>query len=99
MTVTTFVFRNGELIEKDLASPLLPINNFGRAFYYNSDGMDSTLHMANGKRYTSKSEFRKATKAAGCVEVGNSPIRPRQIIKPPRAAPDIKRAIDELKAR
>jgi len=27
--------------------------------------------MANGKYYDSKSEFRKATKAAGCIEVGD----------------------------
>jgi hypothetical protein len=36
-----------------------------------SDIMPETRHMANGKNYDSKSEFRKATKAAGCVEVGN----------------------------
>lgn len=36
-----------------------------------SDTMDPTRHMADGKMYTSKSAFRRATKAAGCVEVGN----------------------------
>ena len=36
-----------------------------------SDHMDPTRHMANGKTYDSKSQFRRATKEAGCIEVGN----------------------------
>lgn len=36
-----------------------------------SDHMPDTRHMANGKTYSSKAAFRSATKAAGCVEVGN----------------------------
>ena len=36
-----------------------------------SDTMPETKHMADGKIYTSKHKFREATKAAGCVEVGN----------------------------
>lgn len=35
------------------------------------DTMALTRHMANGKHYDSKSQFREATKAAGCIEVGN----------------------------
>ena len=42
-----------------------------QASYVISDIMPETRHMANGKTYTSKSEYRKATKAAGCIEVGN----------------------------
>jgi len=38
-----------------------------------SDTMELTRHMCNGKYYDSKSEFRKATKQAGCIEVGNDP--------------------------
>ena len=98
--MTTFVYRNGELVEKDGAAPFLPINNFGRAFSYIADGMEPLRHMANGKMYDSKSAFEKATRAAGCRTVGNDfPKTPRKVIKPPRAAPDLKRAIDELKAR
>lgn len=41
------------------------------AFNVISDIMPDTRHMANGKIYNSKSEFRKATRAAGCIEVGN----------------------------
>jgi len=43
----------------------------GAAPFVISDTMDSTKHMADGQYYDSKSEFRKATKAYGCIEVGN----------------------------
>lgn len=47
-------------------------------FNFIGDEINPTRHMANGKYYTSKKKFRDATKAAGCVEVGNeSPIRPK----------------------
>ena len=39
--------------------------------HYSSDEMVPTKHMADGKMYTSKSRFRRATKEAGCIEVGN----------------------------
>lgn len=35
------------------------------------DTMDETWHPSNGQHYTSKSEFRKVTKAFGGEEVGN----------------------------
>jgi hypothetical protein len=40
-------------------------------FYVISDEMDATRHMADNKLYTSKHKFREATRAAGCLEVGN----------------------------
>lgn len=67
------------------------------------DNMDATKHMANGKMYDSKSEFRKATKASGCIEVGNDSSiinpKPRKFIEPNRRErrEDIKRAIYQLK--
>lgn len=36
-----------------------------------SDSINPTWHPADGKRYESKSRFRRVTKAAGCEEVGN----------------------------
>lgn len=36
-----------------------------------SDSMDPTMHMSNGKLYTSKKKFRDETRARGCIEVGN----------------------------
>jgi hypothetical protein len=35
------------------------------------DTMAATWHPANGQYYDSKSEFRRVTKAHGCVEVGD----------------------------
>lgn len=41
-------------------------------------GVNGLVNHADGKRYDSKSEFRRATRRAGCYEVGNS-IDPRDI--------------------
>ncbi|MBB3772030.1 hypothetical protein FHS55_002639 [Angulomicrobium tetraedrale] len=59
-----------------------------------SDTMDPTEHI-DGKRYTSKSAFRRVTKQHGCIEVGDDPARLRPIRKP---KPDSK-AIAEAVAR
>lgn len=93
----TYVIRNGELVNKEDAEPL---NGSGPAFHYISDTMDTTRHMANGKLYDSKSEFRKATKAAGCREIGDHVFKQRSPIKLDRGqrARDIKIAIDQLKS-
>lgn len=68
--------------------------------YFNSDTMEPTRHMASGKYFTSKSKFRRETKAYGCIEVGNeTTIKPRQPIKLDKRQrrEDIKKAIHELK--
>ena len=67
-----------------------------------SDTMDPTRHMADGKHYTSKSAFRAATKAAGCVEIGNEVstlTKPRKPIPLDRGArrEAIQRSIYNLK--
>lgn len=36
-----------------------------------SDTMDPLRHMATGEMFDSKSQFRAATRASGCVELGN----------------------------
>lgn len=68
-----------------------------------SDQMADTQHMADGKMYSSKSEFRKATRRAGCVEVGNDksfmemkPRKPAQLDKGQRIEA-IKQSIYEIK--
>lgn len=40
-----------------------------------SDTMDAAEHV-DGRFYTSKSEFRKVTKANGLIEVGNEKLNP-----------------------
>lgn len=97
--MTTYVLRNGELIEKSLAAPLE--SDSGLRLRFASDTMDPLRHMANGQMYDSKSEFRKATKAAGCIEVGDQANlgRRRQPIRLDKRerVEHIKRAIYELK--
>ena len=99
--MTTYVLRNGELVEKYLAEPLVTANTAPNII---SDIMDPTRHMANNRYYTSKSEFRKATKAAGCIELGNEtatllkPRKPATLDRGKRRE-DIQRAIYQLRNR
>jgi hypothetical protein len=98
--MTTFVYRNGELVDKRIAAP----KEGGSAIYVISDEMPETRHMANGKTYTSKAKFRQATRDAGCCEVGNEtatllkPRKPIELDKGQRREA-IQRAIYELKGR
>lgn len=63
------------------------------------DEMPPTWHPATGEMVTSKRGFRERTRAAGCVEIGNEPIRDqrRDLAGDPR--PDIARAIEQLQNR
>ncbi len=67
-----------------------------------ADTMEATLNHADGKRYTSKREYEKAVKRAGCEIVGNDPAFARAKPKPYDSGDiksDIKRAIDEVGSR
>lgn len=63
-----------------------------------SDTMQAAVHMANGRTSESKSEFRRWTREAGCIEMGNDKLPPRKVHRMPAAGPDIKRAIEQLRA-
>lgn len=97
--MSTYVMRKGVFMPIEEAPPLIQV--FGRGPAVISDAMDATRHMADGKMYTSKSEFRKATRANGCVEVGNETAH---LLKPRKAVPlsqqkrrdDIRRAVSDL---
>ena len=65
--MSTYVIRDGKLIEKHLA----PLRGDDARVHIISDTMELTRHMADGKYYDSKQKFREATKANGCVEIGN----------------------------
>jgi hypothetical protein len=71
-------------------------------FRFISDEMPPTVHMCNGKLYTSKKKFRDETRARGCVEIGNEketvlkPRKPKKLSKKQRRE-DIKRALWEVK--
>ncbi len=71
--------------------------------YVISDTMDTLKHPGTGRMLDSKSEFRRDTRASGCLEAGTDPsIRHER----PRATPttadyvqDVKRAIEEVRSR
>lgn len=95
-----FVIRNGRLVDQRRAAPLNPM--FGR-LHIISDTMDPLRHMASGRMFDSKSEFRKETRAHGCVEIGTEKIgaKPRKPWRPDKKkrVDDIKRAIHTLQNR
>ena len=95
--MTTYVMRDGELVEKHLADPMPGQSSF----HYISDNMDPLLHHADGNYYDSKSTFRKVTKQHGCVEIGNNSNwgRSRTPIKMDKRQrlDDIRRSVYELR--
>lgn len=96
--MTTYVFRDGKLVEKHLAAPKYSASKAPSVI---SDIMTETKHMATGRIHTSKSAFRQDTKASGCQEVGNdtSMYCPRSPIKLNRLQrrDDIRKAIYDLR--
>lgn len=98
--MTTYVLRKGKLVEKHLAAPLVA----NGAPYVISDIMEPTRHMATNRYYTSKAKFRQATKASGCVEIGNDVgplLQPRKPVRldPAKRRDDIRRTLYELRNR
>jgi len=94
--MTTYVYRDGKLVEKHLAPPR------EGAPYVISDIMPALQHMADGKMYDSKAKFRAATKAAGCLEYGNETgtlLKPRAPIQLDcrQRREDIKRSLYEAR--
>lgn len=69
--------------------------------YVIDDEMTALEHPATGKMCSSKSEFRKMTRGAGCIEVGNERIeRPKAYEPDAHALTDLViRQYDELERR
>ncbi len=91
--MTTFVIRNGKLIEKHLAPPR---HSGDKSHYVISDTMDAMRHPITGKFMDSKSKFREITRANGCVEVGNEKMRDTRQLDPVGIKWDIAHALREL---
>lgn len=103
--------KTGELVEKDeyhykkyeeKAHLQMTKGNELVTMNFISDSMPETRHMADGKYYSSKKAFRDATKAAGCIEIGNETKylkKKREPIKldKRKRREDIKKAINDLK--
>lgn len=87
------------LVERHLAGPI----ETKPALYVISDMMDALKHPGTGRMLDSKSEFRRDTRASGCVEAGTDPSigkeKPRHTVSTGEVAADVKRAIQELNSR
>lgn len=74
-----------------------------QATYVISDTIPHMKHPGTGEMIDSKSRFRQATRAAGCVEVGTDPAaakpRPRFEVTEREIVMDVKRSIAELNSR
>jgi len=94
--MTTFVIRDGKLVEKRLANRLTRPST-----YVISDIMPDTRHMGTGRWHDSKAAFRADTRACGAVEVGTDPAITREGRKPEPSPVelDVKRAIEQLRSR
>jgi hypothetical protein len=92
--MTTYVLRNGRLMEKHQA----PRRSVASVI---SDTMDALKHPGTGELIDSKAAFRAATRASGCLEVGNEPMRPQPRPEPRMSeiADDVKRSIAQLRSR
>jgi hypothetical protein len=69
----TFVYRDGELVLKHLAAPLIPraARSSLPTPYVVSDTADAFRSMADGRLYDSKSSYRAELKRQGLREIGN----------------------------
>ncbi len=101
---TTYVMRDGKLVEKGLAAPLDQQRRGPRSALptpgYISDALDYVVHPSNGEVYTSKAAFRAETAARGLTEVGNEdfPERVEAPMEGPSVQEDIARAHEKLSA-
>ena len=100
----TYVLRDGELIEKDYAPPLTATGPRSHlpSPHFISDHMEATVHMADGRVFTSKKAFRDNTRAHGCIEVGDQKDYGKKRKSQPKLdkrqrKDDIRNAVNELK--
>ena len=70
-----YVMRNGKLVDKATAPP----KDTGPVRGVISDTMTAMRHPITQQFTESKSQFRKTTKAYGCVEVGNDVQRDTRV--------------------
>lgn len=90
--MTTYVWRDGKMIDKAEAEPLHPT---GEATYFIRDTIDALWHPATGQMVDSKSKFRQITRAAGCQEVGDQKDYGKQRLFTPKL--DKRQRIEDIK--
>lgn len=80
MSRQSFVWRDGELVDKRFAAPL---HDARLAPYVISDTMKvAAFHPCTGKMMDSNSAFRRVTREHGCVEIGNETASPGRAYEP-----------------
>ena len=100
----TFVYRDGELVPKHLAPPLVPrgARSGFSAPAVRSDTTDAFRSMADGKMYDSKSNYRADLKQQGMREIGNDINGHLQDVeasnpRKPKAKADVIKAYQKVK--
>ncbi len=83
---------------KELPEPPRKVHGMKRPLGVISDDLPggAMLNHADGTHYTSKAKFRQATRAAGCIEVGNEQQRDTRRWDDGNRKADIARAIEQL---
>lgn len=96
----TFVFRDGQLIDKRHAPPMRVKRSSLSAPMIISDQLPDTWNPANGQTYDSRSAYYRAVKDMGCEVVGNDSCASRAHVhtEPEGVEQSISDAIDRLSA-
>lgn len=95
----TFVYRDGELIEKHLAGSLHPKGpRSGLATPMIISDTTEVKSMGDGKVYTSKSGLRRSYKEQGFVELGSDAPRTNTPVEAPNLKGDIVEAYQKVKS-
>ena len=89
--MTVWVYRNGKLVEKGVASPVFAPQIMSDIKPYRN--------MINGKIITSRSEHRTLLRDHGCVEVGNDIPAVSQSAPPSRDQRRLRQQLDNMTDR
>ena len=76
--MVTYVWRNGDLVEKSMAELRDRKNPAPNII---SDNMPMLKHHGSGQMIDSKRKFSKTTRELGLTEIGNEMPKPRQPVK------------------
>lgn len=93
MARTTFVWRDGAVIERSQTAPS------PWAPSIRPDGMDAIECPADGRVYDSKSAYYAAVDRAGCAILGSQERPPARRAEPPPVRDTMKRVLEQLRSR
>lgn len=105
MSRVTYVWKDGRIWERGTEPWTPPARSDLAAPAIRPDGMDAIRGHADGRMHDSKSAYYQSVKAAGCEIVGDDRSfrdacnTPREYTPHGNVGADVKRAIEEIKAR